>query len=73
MSTAHEHWAQSPQWLRRLTVFAAAPAFIGFCALVFSGAMFEHPFLVGMFFGICFAVAAVHTGLMWWKLWRDGG
>lgn len=66
------YWLSLPDWLRRVTLFVFLPAWIGFTFLALTAEIFTHRGLALALFGACFVIAAIHTGLIWWRSWRDG-
>lgn len=66
------YWESLPDWLRQVTIFVFPPASAGFTFLTLTGEGLRRTGLTLTLFGVCFAIAAIHTGLTWWRSWRDG-
>ena len=59
-----------PRWAKRLIWFVGLPCWLGFAALIVTGALFQHKMLLLLLFGGFFAAAAVAAFYQWRATWR---
>ncbi|UYY77464.1 hypothetical protein [Sphingomonas sp. R1] len=64
-------WRLFPHWLKAITLLVGVPAWLGFAALVATGAIFEHQNTTLTLFGVLAFVAVCQTAFVAQAAWRN--
>lgn len=64
-------WSILPSWVKTLTLFIGLPAWLGFAAMIVTGAIFDHAQLTLILFAIFGGVAACQTFFIARAFWRN--
>jgi hypothetical protein len=64
-------WRLFPRWLKALTLLVGLPAWLGFAAMIFTGAIFGHQTVTLTLFGVFGFVAVCQMVFMARAAWRN--
>ncbi|WP_093080837.1 hypothetical protein [Sphingobium sp. AP50] len=64
-------WRIFPLWLKKLMLFVGLPAWLGFAAMIFTGALFEYKGLTLSLFAVLGLLAFCQTFFIARAAWRN--